>query len=915
MLIRIVPEQRITETCVFLSLLLFLLCLNTSSAWAETDLADMYAHFKDAPSDCRIMMRWWWFGPAVSRAELERELHAMKDAGIGGVELQPVYALALDDSSRGFHNSVYLSDEFIENLRFAAQKARELGLRFDITLGSGWPYGGPHIPVTQAAGKLRVVSVHPFPETTGIPVPDLAAGEQLLAVFLAAGEQGARRQMLELDKIRDGRLPLPPSAHPRTVTWFISSRTGMMVKRAAIGAEGFVLDHFETAAVENHLRTVGDRLLTAFASDAPYSVFSDSLEVYGSDWTSDLLQQFQKRRGYDLKPHLFALVRDIGEEAEDIRHDWGRTLNELINERYLTPVREWAAQHGTRFRSQTYGIPAVSLSSNRLVDLPEGEGDNWRGFAPSRWASSASHLYQRNITSAETWTWLHSPAFRATPLDMKADADRFFLQGINQIVGHGWPYSSPGIPEPGWSFYAAGAFNDHNPWWPVMPELSRYLQRISYLLRLGKPANDVALLLPTDDAWAQFTAGNDSVSESMERLLGPDVIPAILDSGYNFDFIDAEAVDKVGIPYPVLILPGTERLPAGSYRQIEKYAEGGGIVIATRTLPSRAPGMIEASRDSARVRNISQELFQGGNAKGHFLADEHQLSAALAHLHPDISVSPKAPDLGFVHRTLPFADIYFLVNTGNRKISGSARFRGSAQNAEWWDAFSGEISPAGSAAAIELTLEPYESRVLVFSHEKPPPGNNSKASGKERRSVATATIDLAGQWMVGFPELDRTIAMENLRSWSDNDESRFYSGRAIYEKTFRVSAPVGKRVYLDFSSGVSVEPVDRHSRFFAGLEGPIREAAQIFVNDQAAGSLWKPPYRAEVTKLLRGGENRLRIVVYNTAINVLAGRAPADYRLLNSRYGLRFTPQDVENLQPLPSGLLREPRLLIEDGP
>jgi len=51
--------------------------------------------------------------------------------------------------------------------------------------------------------------------------------------------------------------------------------------------------------------------------------------------------------------------------------------------------------------------------------------------------------------SAETWTWLHSPAFRATPLDMKVEADRMFLLGVNQFVGHGYPYSPPGAGEPG----------------------------------------------------------------------------------------------------------------------------------------------------------------------------------------------------------------------------------------------------------------------------------------------------------------------------------------------------------------------------------------------------------------------------------------------------------------------------------
>ena len=130
-------------------------------------------------------------------------------------------------------------------------------------------------------------------------------------------------------------------------------------------------------------------------------------------------------------------------------------------------------------------------------------------FSTLRWATSANHVFGHNVTSGETFTWLHSPVFRATPLDMKAEADIDFIMGENQLIFHGWPYSPPPdgkVPEPGWSLYAAAVFNDHNPWHPVMPDVTNYISPVSsYLLRQGKPANQVAILLPTDDAWASFT--------------------------------------------------------------------------------------------------------------------------------------------------------------------------------------------------------------------------------------------------------------------------------------------------------------------------------------------------------------------------------------------------------------------------
>jgi hypothetical protein len=140
------------------------------SADAISALHEGFAH---PPDDCRILMRWWWFGPSATKPELQRELEQMKAAGIGGVEIATLYPLALDDPESGFHNYSFLSDEHIENLRFAAEQASRLGLRVDITLGSGWPLGGPHIPVTHAAGELRVESAVAPADASSIAIPSL----------------------------------------------------------------------------------------------------------------------------------------------------------------------------------------------------------------------------------------------------------------------------------------------------------------------------------------------------------------------------------------------------------------------------------------------------------------------------------------------------------------------------------------------------------------------------------------------------------------------------------------------------------------------------------------------------------------------------------------------------------------------
>jgi len=895
--------------CVLLLMIAFLWapCSHSQS----DSLASLREKFANPPDDARIMMRWWWFGPAVENDQLARELRTMKEGGIGGVEIQPVYALALDDPAKGIHNTPYLSDDFLRSVSFANQTARQLGMRVSITLGSGWPYGGPHIPVTQAAGKLRLATAQLPAGADRVALPALENGEALLAAFVVAGTpasydpEAAKR--VALPTAGERALSVPPvSDAERVVLFFVSSRTGQQVKRAAVGAEGFVLDHFDRAAIDHHLQYAGDRLMQAFGDQPPASVFSDSLEVYESDWTPNFLTEFAERRGYDLTPYLPELFAGSDELAKSVRHDWGETLGELVDENYLEPLTAWAHEHHTLFRSQTYGEPAVTLSSNALVDLPEGEGPQWRSFSYTRWATSASHLYGRPVTSAEAWTWLHSPAFRAVPLDMKAEADRFFLEGVNQFVGHGWPYSPAYAGEPGYAFYAAAVFNQHNPWWPVMPEIASYLQRLSFLLRQGKPANQVAVYVPTDDAQADFTPGNVGVTEQMTRYITPELTASILDAGYNLDYIDAKAIDKVGIRYPVLVLPHVDRISLATYRQIAAYVQKGGKVVAVGRLPQHAPGLKETNDDLPRIEALSRRLSHEANWM--FAAQDSEVGGLLKKaVAPDMRIDTPAPEIGFIRRKLPFADLYFVANTSNHAVSVKAHFDSQWTGAEEWDAFSGRSYQADS----DLSLAPYESRVLIF-HD----GSASLPGRWRGQAVAGAEIDLSHDWQVAFPELHHSVTMASLQSWTAAEVTRYFSGRAVYTRDFDLPEKAliaGRHYFLDFGKGTTLPPGDpKKPGTHALLEGPVREAAMVSVNGQKAGSVWQPPYRLDVTAFLHFGKNHLEIEVANTAINTLAGRSLPDYRLLNLRYGQKFTPQDMEHLEPLPSGILGPVMLVPE---
>jgi hypothetical protein len=461
------------------------------------------------------------------------------------------------------------------------------------------------------------------------------------------------------------------------------------------------------------------------------------------------------------------------------------------------------------------------------------------------------------------------------------------------LVGHGWPYSPPEAGEPGWRFYAAAVFNDHNPWYAVMPDVALYMQRMSFLLRQGEPANDVAVYLPTADAFASFRFGRDSVNQAMDGLLGPNLIPAIEDAGFNFDFIDDGTIGKAGA-YRILVLPNVERMPLATLQKITELAKHGLAVIATHRRPSLAPGLMEAERDTPQIRTLAAGL--------KLVEDDTHLGDALHQAsNPDVAT---APELGFVHRKLPFADIYFVVNTSNHPLKTDASFRmpWSGVYGSQWDPLTGKTSTVGGTK-LALDLAPYESRVFVFV--------KGQAPFEPPAGVAPAPVDLSTGWKLTFPGGPATT-MDTLHSWTADPARQYYSGLGTYART--VTAPDFHRhkVFLNFGEGVPSDPHERRpaSGMRAQLDGPIREAAIVYVNGQRAGAVWCAPYEVEVTGLLKPGANTIRVVVANSALNVLAKGPLPDYKPLTAKYGERFQAQDMASVAVQPSGLLGPVRLI-----
>jgi hypothetical protein len=456
-----------------------------------------------------------------------------------------------------------------------------------------------------------------------------------------------------------------------------------------------------------------------------------------------------------------------------------------------------------------------------------------------------------------------------------------------------------------------------------MSSVTGYIARISYLMRQGQPANQVAVLLPTDDAWASFAPPTVTVTGAMQRLITPALMSAILSAGYNVDYIDADAINKVGIHHKILVLPPTDRIPLETLKKIQAFTAAGGKVISV----GRAPSLDDEGKPLPAIADLSKQLFDADRFT--FVSDTGQLGDALHHaVTPDFKLE-NADDsvrdhLGFIRRRLPDADIYFVVNTSNQEIDTSASFATLHKFGEQWNPDTAVSVPA-SANDQSVHLAPYESRVFVFSDTK----LNTQSTFVSAPTSQLA--DLSAGWKVTFTSTGKIENEQTPTDWTADPDTLHYSGEALYSREFSLDAIPAGPVFLEVEGGKPLpgapdsppeHPVlgpnglpnplitrPGHG-MRAYIDPPIREAALVTINGQAAGALWHPPYRLEISKLLKPGQNSIEIHVYNTALNAWSGLPPHDYKPLIAKFGDRFQMQDVDQVKPLSSGLLGRIRLL-----
>lgn len=818
----------------------------------------------------RPMMRWWWFGPDVERADILRDLDDMAAAGIGGAEIASVYPM-------GGSSGRFLSDAHLSDLRFAAEAAAERGLRLDLTLGSGWPYGGPHIDETTASRKISWICEELPMEEQLLPGPRAWPHDELLAAYVAEGTPHERPEGFTRLKVDSGGIHVPQGKGPRTVLIALSRLTGQSLKRASAGAEGLALDHYSAAATWRHIEAVAEPMIQAVGAELLGTVFCDSLEVYDADWTPHLAEAFQRHRGYDALEHLWKL-RTSAEEHAAFRADYYSTLTELLEQNFIRVMGEWARSKGLSFRVQSYGEPPARVSSYRDADAFEGEHWGWDLVTACRWASSAAQIYGRQVVSSECWTWTHAPSFRSTPLDLLGEAQEHLLMGINQFIGHGWPAS----PRPkdgaqlGRIFYASGALDSRNEWWEVAPSLWGTIHRLCWLMRQGERLSEIGVYIPARDLASRFRSGGRIDLYREARLhIGQELPRAIRQAGLDFDLFDDEAVHHLDPDrFPVIVLPHSRDIPESTRQWLQEVERAGGLVFD-----------LGSTAGIGRSAQGPQELVGSVRGTVHLRQSGASSSAGSA---------PAGGALAVTTRKVGEVLIHLVVNTSNQPQEGTLEFSSQASCLERWDAESGRVLEVEhDLRERPLRLEAYESAVFV-RHQGPTP---------ERPAIPGAPAsdgEELKEWSaVWAAEEPKPVTLPH--RWPEAPGGQAPTGQVRY--TTEITVPDGaSRVLLDFGEAEQGEARDPEPGRFgnsyrAGVRTPVEAAAVVLVDGEPVGTVWKPPYRVDLSDVVRsGGRHQLTVAVAGVTSPKLA-RDPGLLAMVaqaEESYGRRFGLQNLE---------------------
>ncbi len=937
---------------------------------------DLDQAFRSPPDSAKPWAYWWWLNANVTKDSITRDLEEMKKKGIGGFLLFDVTAYGQHLVPSPPRRVEFMSPPWRQLVKHAMTEAHRFGLQMSMNLSTcGGALRAPWTTGQQAPKSLVWTSADVVGPKRMICVLPRRQGPQSWDVAIVAARiasDGAAASPASLattgseirfsnnsDQWQQAVLKPKPVTTTEVIdltdklnaegrlTWDVPEGRWRVIRFLSMvtkDAESDV-DMLDSAAVEAHFNRLGRAILNdagPLAGKTLTHFYSVSWEGAIPTWTFGFDRQFERYRGYPLRPYLPVLAGmtvKSPEVSQRFLRDFGRTLSDCFMHNCYTKLGELCHRAGLKWHSESGGpwrrdtllfAHADALEFWGRNDMPQGEfwwpGTPAVGNSNAIQAAMAAHIYGRPLASIEAFTHMR-PHWSAYPASLKPGADAAFCDGINRFIWHTFSASPPEFGKPGIEYFAGTHLNPNVTWWEQAGAMLAYLARCQTMLQQGRFVADVCCYR-SDKNYTMW----DRNARTARPSLG-------LPKGYALDLINTEVLlERLSVKDGHLVLPGgmryrllwvdpaDEPFPPEALRKIIQLAREGATVVLGPRRPQHAPGLKDYPACDEEVRRLASDLWSSSGdrpwqrpvSKGKVIGGtgiEEVLKAEK--IHPDL-----AGPWEYTHRRTDAMDIYFLAGTGTAECT----FRVCEKEPEIWDPKTGAIRDAicyrtadDGRTTLPIRLPENGSIFVVFRRPAQAkrlvamsgPDAGVEIEGRANSGVQVRlwrqgrftfrtssekqvvldeaaipdAMPLAGPWAVRFAAgwgAPESAVFGKLVAWDKHpdDGIKHFSGTATYRRAFKLSA--------------------QQARSLVRLQlGDVKHIARVRVNGKDLGVVWTSPWTVDLTGTVKDGENALEIDVTNLWVNRLIGDAglPENRRLTKTNIYLQKGDRTVKPYQ------------------
>ncbi|MEG8989748.1 glycosyl hydrolase [Ignavibacteria bacterium 4148-Me] len=705
--------------------------------------------FKSPSIEFSLLPFWFWNGN-MDEKEMEWQMKEYYNKGIKGIFLHGRFGEKIG----------YLSDVWLEKAKYAAEKAKEIGMDLWIYDEMNWPSGTANKKVPQKYPHLKqkylelcILPVNgplfTFLEATDDRYVNTGNSKPIVAYACTEEEYNTEiRNIIDLtpNLSFDAVIPWEAPEGKWKLLYFLEKEIDYYID--ALNPES--TKRFLEETHEKYKNVVGNyfgSVIPGFYTDEPaMHYYHVGMTNYIIPWTSQMFKIFRERNGYDLKPYLPALFMNMGDITPKIRYDFWNTLTEQYSESYYKQIRNWCEKNNLLFTGHLLGEEWLWMHARcegnifkhlkhfNIIGVDHlypiiGTKDNPDQHVALKIASSAAHHYGSKRVLCES---MGGTYWDCTLERMKWIANWEYVLGVNIFNNHGYHYSIEGERKRDWppsQFY-------HHTWWKYYNYFTDYIKRIGYALTDGKHVAKILMLYPITSAWTNYTpSGTNDIFNTIQNEFNF-LTDALLRLHYDFDYVDEDILNDAIIKngkiiineeeYSLLILPPITHVKKETLNSIKKFLSSGGKLISSSLIPL---GVVESKDNNygklikrvfgidpnvmyenyikqsktciiSRKKNIiiftGEELYKKRNYKLLQKAIEKFIT-------PDVTISDG--DIFYHHRKQNDYDIYFLTNTSRLdKHNVKVTFE-NIGIPSLWNANDGSIKPVYNYRIINNRLE------------------------------------------------------------------------------------------------------------------------------------------------------------------------------------------------------------------